>query len=369
MRRTKSFDTLLAIIMTVLIVGGGFIFASAALGLLGRGSSAITSVVINHLTLGIGAGLVALVIATYLDLAVLRRFAPHVFVAAVVATAAVFLPHIGFEHGGGRRWIILFGASFQPSEFLKIAAICLCAAYFAGIRKQITDLRYGFVGYLAIIAAPIAILLLQPDIGTLGVIMISTLTIYFVSGAPWRDIVLFVVSGVVAIALLALIKPYVMDRVTTFLNPAEGQQAAGYQIRQSLIAVGSGGFLGRGFGQGVQKFTYLPEPMGDSIFAVIGEELGFVGGCVIIVLFVALGLRGYAIAARTSDPFCRNLAVGIATYLVVEAFINIASMLGIAPLTGIPLTFISQGGSAMLVSLFSAGLLLNVSRKGAHRTT
>lgn len=349
--------------MAILVIGGGFVFASAAFGLLGRGSTAIASVVVSHLTLGVGAGIIALLTAAFIELKVLRRAAPYVFVFAVILTAAVFLPHIGMEHGGGRRWLVILGYSFQPSEVLKIAAILIASAYFAGVQKHITDIKLGLGGYLAIIAAPALILLLQPDLGTLGVICVSTLAIFFVSGAPWRDIAIFVVGALLAVTMLAFIKPYVMDRVMTFLHPAAGQQAEGYQIRQSLIAIGSGGLFGRGFGQGVQKFTYLPEPMGDSIFAVIGEELGFVGGCLVIALFVALGLRGYTIAARTQDPFRRNVAVGVSTYLVMEAFINIASMLGIAPLTGIPLTFVSQGGSAMLMSLFSAGVLLNVSRK------
>jgi cell division protein FtsW len=155
----------------------------------------------------------------------------------------------------------------------------------------------------------------------------------------------------------------VRDRIVTFFYPAEGQQAQAYQIKQSLIAIGSGGITGRGFGQGIQKFTYLPEPMGDSIFAVAGEELGFAGAFFIVFLFTAFALRWYGIAARAPDLFGALLAVGISTYLASEAFVNIASMLGVAPLTGIPLTFISQGGSAMLASLGSAGILLSISRR------
>ena len=171
----------------------------------------------------------------------------------------------------------------------------------------------------------------------------------------------------IAIALIFLagilyLKPHARDRVATFMNPSQNQQASGYQIRQSLIAVGSGQLLGRGFGQGVQKFTYLPEPMGDSVFAVAAEELGFVGAVGIIFVFLSFALRGFAIASGASDFFGGLLAVGISTYLIGEAFINIAAMLGVAPLTGIPLTFVSQGGTAMLVSLASAGILFNISR-------
>ena len=157
------------------------------------------------------------------------------------------------------------------------------------------------------------------------------------------------------------------DRITTFFDPSKGQQSQAYQIKQSLIAVGSGGFAGRGLGQGIQKFTYLPEPMGDSIFAVAGEEMGFIGTVTIVLLFIAFALRGYSIGTRSQDMFGSLLAIGLSTYLASEAFINIAAMLGVAPLTGIPLTFMSQGGSAMLASLAGAGVLLNISRQQKKR--
>ena len=366
MRRTYI-DKPLALLIAILIVGGALIFASAAFGLLGRGANNITSVVANHLLLGIGFGLLMLVLTTSIDYRLWRRFAPYIFAASLLATAAVFLPHIGAEHGGGRRWILLLGISFQPSEALKFASIVVSAAYCAAIRDQVKSMTAGLGGLLLILSFPAMLLVLQPDIGTLGVICISTFSIFWAAGARFRDMILLGLIGVLIIAALAFAKPYVRDRVTTFLNPAQGQQAESYQIRQSLIAVGSGGIFGRGFGQGIQKFTYLPEPMGDSIFAVLGEELGFAGAVATIVLFTLFALRGYHIASHTHDTFGAYLATGISTYLAIEAFINIASMLGVAPLTGIPLTFMSQGGSAMLVSLGSAGVLLNISRTSGKK--
>jgi cell division protein FtsW len=196
----------------------------------------------------------------------------------------------------------------------------------------------------------------------LGVITLATLAIFWVAGARLRDMALIALLGALAFSILFLTKPYIRDRVNTFIDPSQGRQAESYQIHQSLIAIGSGEGFGRGFGQGIQKFTYLPEPMGDSIFAVAGEELGFIGCLVIVGLFLAFALRGFHVALGAADPFGIYLATGIATYLTIEAFINIASMLGLAPLTGIPLTFVSQGGSAMLMSLASAGILLGISR-------
>ena len=361
-KRALRFDKPLAILITLLVTVGLVVFASAMFGPLARGATNVSSIASKHLILGVGAGLVALLLASFVNYRTWRRFAPHIFILSLIATALVFVPLLGFEHGGGRRWIAIANLTFQPSEALKIATVIMAAAYFSAVRPHIEQFRYGLGGLLVILAAPTALLILQPDLGTLGVIVLSTLSIFLAAGARFRDLAIVVLTGVIMITLLASVMPHVRDRVTTFLDPAHAPQGEGYQIRQSLIAIGSGGFTGRGFGQSVQKFTYLPEPMGDSIFAIAGEEFGFIGGVSIVGLFLAFALRSLAIASRAADSFGGLLAIGIASYLSIEAFINIASMLGLAPLTGIPLTFISQGGSAMLVSLFSAGVLLNISK-------
>lgn len=361
-RRSLKIDKPLVLIIALLVGVGLVIFASALFGPLSRGATHVSSVAFNHLTFGIALGLVALIFALFVDYRMWRRFAPHLFVLALIATALVFVDGLGFEHGGGRRWIELFEFTFQPSEALKIGAIFAVAAYFAAIKEKIADIRFGPGGYLALIALPAALLILQPDVGTLGIIILSTGAMYFAAGARWRDILLMVVLGILALGTLAMVKEHVRDRITTFLNPSGAPQAEGWQVKQSIIAIGSGGIAGRGFGQSVQKFTYLPEPMGDSIFAIAGEEFGFVGAITLVGLYLALAIRGFAIGSRAADLFGALLAIGIASYLSIEAFINIAGMLGAFPLTGVPLTFISQGGSAMLVSLFAAGVLLNVSK-------
>ncbi len=362
-KRGAHIDRPLALLIALLVVAGALLFASAAFGLLARGQNGMSSVVFNHLVLGVGMGLVAMCVAALIDYRRWKSLAPFVFACAIVCTALVFVPHIGFEHGGGRRWIVLFGFSAQPSELLKIAGVIAAAAYFAAMRETNMTLLKGAGGFLALLAIPATLLILQPDIGTLGVVSLSMFTVYFAAGARARDIALIAVIALTALGALVYTRPYMMDRIATFLDPAKGQQAEGYQIKQALIAIGSGGLVGRGLGQGIQKFTYLPEPMGDSIFAVLGEELGFIGTSGLVAVFLLFALRGYTVAARATDLFGGLLAIGISTYLAVEAFINMAAMLGIAPLTGIPLTFISQGGSAMLVSLASAGILLSISRR------
>ena len=361
--RHGHIDKPLAFLIGILLIGGCMIFASAAFGLLARGAHGISSAVFNHLVLGVGLGSIALLAMTAIDYRLWQRYAPYIFGIAIVLTLLVFIPHIGAEHGGGKRWIIIAHASFQPSEALKIASIIIAAAYFSAIKKRVSMFTYGFGGLCAIVAFPALILLLQPDLGTLGVICASVFAVFISAGARWSHILLVIGMAILALLILATFKPYVRDRLETFIDPSRGQQTQSYQVKQSLIAIGSGGITGRGLGQGVQKFTYLPEAMGDSIFAVAGEELGFIGAASIVLLFLAFALRGYSIASNAPDLFGSFLAVGIATYLTSEAFINIASMLSVAPLTGIPLTFISQGGSAMLTSLASAGILLNISRQ------
>lgn len=362
--RIGKTDPILIAILAALILGGALMFSSAAVGLLARGSTHISSVVFNHFFLGVGLGLVALVIGAITDYKKWRILAPYIFGLSLVGTLMVFIPGIGMEHGGGKRWIDLGFATLQPSELLKIATVMAAATYFAILREHASSWR-GLAAFGVLFAGPALILALQPDFGTLGIITISVFSVAVAGGLRVRDIAMVVVGGLTVLVLLSFTPryAYVYERIETFINPAaQSAQGDGYQIRQSLIAIGSGGLVGRGLGQGIQKFTYLPEPMGDSIFAVIAEELGFVGASIFIVLFLVLGLKGYGIAARAPDLFGGLLAVGISTYLVGEAFVNIAAMLGMAPLTGVPLTFISQGGSAMLVSLASAGILLNISR-------
>lgn len=250
----------------------------------------------------------------------------------------------------------------QPAEALKIATILLAAAYFAAKRSLVQSWLYGPGGLVLLLSLPAAMLILQRDTGTLGIICIAVFAMFFAAGAKWSHILTMAVIGAMVVGALAFTRPYVRDRIETLLHPGANPQSSGYQIRQSFIAIGSGGVLGRGFGQSVQKFSYLPEPMGDSIFAVVGEEFGIAGGLALVAAFLMLGLRGFSVAARSPDVFGALLAVGITTYLVGEAFVNIGSMVGILPLTGVPLTFISQGGTAMLVALGSAGILLNISK-------
>lgn len=187
---------------------------------------------------------------------------------------------------------------------------------------------------------------------------------YFVAGAPWRDIGVLILGTVLVLGVLIMARPYVLTRIKTFINPSENSLGSGYQIQQSLIAIGSGGLLGRGFGQSVEKFNYLPEPAGDSVFAVFAEETGFVGASVLLTLLIALVARGIVIAGNSRDLFGGLVALGFSSLIMVQIFINISAMLGIVPLTGLPLPFVSHGGTALMAVLLMCGVILNVA---AHK--
>ena len=360
----NNVDALLLFFVLALLVAGLGIFSSASLGLLARTNISVFSIAVNHIVLGIFFGSLIAYTASRVHYRVWKKWAPHLFIASAFLTALVFIPGLGLESGGGKRWLLFGPISFQPAETLKIGTILLLAAYFSKYRARLDDWRYGLGAFLAILAVPSLILSMQPDTGTLVVILASGTAMFFAAGARWKHIATIILIGAIGLAVLifAFDRDYILDRFATFLNPFHDPQGASYQVRQSLIAIGSGEVFGRGFGQSIQKFSYLPEPMSDSIFAVAAEEFGFVGSIAIVGLFIGLASRGFSIAARAPDYFGAILATGIVTYIVGQSFVNIAAMLNLAPLTGIPLIFISQGGTAMLVALGSIGILLNISR-------
>jgi cell division protein FtsW len=282
-----------------------------------------------------------------------------------LAVLLVFEPHLGFGYGGARRWINLGPITFQPSELLKFSFIVYLASWMSARKNDIKSFRFGLLPFLVIVAFVGFVLIAEPDIGTLGVIAITSSLMFLIGGGKFSQIALMILLGLGLLYVLILVKPHAMDRVQTFLNPSTADaQGSGYQVKQALIAVGSGGIYGRGFGMSLQKFTYLPEPIGDSVFAVFAEEFGFVGSAILVCLFLFFLFRGFLIVLRSSDPFAKLLGAGILISIVIQSFINIGSMIGIIPLTGLPLIFVSQGGSALVVALAEIGVLVNISKYG-----
>ena len=284
-------------------------------------------------------------------------------VLALILLLLVFIPGLGLIHGQSKSWLQIAGFSFQPSEAAKLLLILFLAGWFSqrGFPMN-SDFWNGLVPFAFIIGLISLPIMLQPDLGTLIVIISIAFTMYFVAGAGWKHLLGLALTGLGVFGLLIVQAPYRAARFLTFFNPEIDPQGIGYHINQAFLAIGSGGWLGLGFGQSQQKFAYLPEVFGDSIFAIIAEELGFIFSAFLIIAFLILLFRGLKLAQRLNDDYGRYLVVGIITWFSLQAFFNIGAMIGLLPLTGIPLPFISYGGTALASALAAAGILLNISR-------
>jgi cell division protein FtsW len=358
--RIKVDKPFLAITM-ILVVVGFFIFSSASLGLLAKESSNYSSVAFSQTVLGLLLGTCAMTIAARLNPKLWKMSAFYLLGLAAILNILVLF--IGFEHGGARRWLEVGGFSFQPSELLKLAFVLYFAGWIAGVKDRIATFKYGFVPFATLLALCGGLLLKQPDTDAFLVIVVTGLAMFISAGGKWRHVLLILLAGAIGVGFLAFTRPYIQQRIMTYLNPTADALGSSYQIQQSLIAIGSGQLFGAGFGQSVQKFTYLPEPVGDSIFAVAAEEFGFVGSVILIAIFVLFATLGLKVAVKAPDTFGRLSVVGIVIMIVSQAFVNIGAMLGVLPLSGITLPFVSHGGTSLFLSLLEVGIVLSISRK------
>jgi cell division protein FtsW len=360
-----SGDKVLSIIVTILVVGGLAIFASASLGLLARPGQSLLHIGIEQVVFGLIPGFIALVFIRFMPPKWIPQMVIPLYLGSIILTLLVFIPHLGYHTLGATRWIQIGSVTIQPAEFLKVAVILMLASYLAHAKKNIKNFRYGLLPFLGIVGIPCAILLAQPNTSTMLIVGTTCVALYFLAGAPWRDFAVVVVAALLLLSVLIYLRPYLLQRIETFMHPTESSLTSGYQIQQSLIAIGSGKFLGRGYGQSVQKYNYLPEANGDSIFAVYGEEFGFVGTALMIGIFIAFAARGLMIAGESATTFGALTVTGLTLLITLSAFMNMGAMLGVVPLTGLPLPFISQGGTALLAALASVGIILNIA---AHRS-
>lgn len=317
---------------------------------------------LRQLMYGGGLGLAAMAVASRIPYRTWRAVALPLLLVSFVLLALLFVPQLGFSAGGATRWLRLGPLTFQPSELLKLAFIVYLASWLDARRRDVASVSYGMIPFVIMLSVVGVFLLMQPDMGTLFVIVVTAGLLYFLGGGKTSQVVTLVLLGFVMFYLLVQLAPYRFDRVRVFLNPGLDPQGAGYQITQAAIAIGSGGFFGLGFGRGLQKYQYLPEPMGDSIFAIFTEEMGFLGAVALVALFFLLFLKCWRVAREAPDVFGRLLALGIALGIMTQAFVNMAAISGLLPLTGIPLPFVSYGSSALLVTLASMGIVMNISR-------
>lgn len=361
-RPTFNFDRPLFFALLSLL-GLGLIMIASAGVVYGRVRFGDDYYFLKEQLLGLGVGLAFLLILQQIDYRVWRRFVLPIFITALVLLVLVFVPEFGTTVYGAARWVEIGPLSFQPSEVMKFAIILYLSAWLSGKgRAKTSDLFEGLVPFLALLSIVGFLIIKQPDTGTLGLIFLISLAIFFASGASIRHILGLFAGGLLILFILIQIAPYRMQRFLVFMNPEHDPMGFGYQMTQALLAIGSGGIVGAGLGQSRQKFNYLPEPVTDSIFAVLGEELGMIGAVVVVSLFLFVAWRGLRIAARAPDEFGRLLAVGIVSWIVFQAFINISAITGLIPLTGIPLPFISYGGTSLAVILAAMGILLNISK-------
>jgi cell division protein FtsW len=308
-------------------------------------------------------GVAVWIATTAIDYRKWRDWAPRLLGLAIIALLALMVPGISHSQNGATRWIGLGPISVQPAEILKIALILYLAAWFEKRQDELTSFFDGVIPFMIMVGvACFVIVVLQRDMGTAMVLGLAAVGVFFAAGMKWRHLMAIAVVGGGAAWAAVLLFPHRLSRIMTFIDPSKAVTGQGYQINQALIAIGSGGIAGLGLGHSIQVYGYLPEAANDSIFAIMGEEFGLIGALGIIALFGLLVYRGLQVARTAPDMFSRLVATGISLLLLFQAIINIAAMLALVPLTGIPLPFISYGGTSLVVTLFASGILLNISK-------
>jgi cell division protein FtsW len=311
-------------------------------------------------------GSLALLGALRVDYRRLERWQWPILAGAAVLLILVLVPPLAQPINGTRRWLRLGPVSFQPAEVAKLALVIFLAAWLARHRDHLGDLRRGLAPPLIVAGMLAALVLAQPDLGNCVTLIAVTLALLFLGGGPVRYLVALLLTALPLMALAILLAPYRLRRVTTFLDPWSDPRGSGFQIIQSWLALGAGGVFGRGVGESKQKLFYLPEAHTDFIFAVVGEELGFVGALAILAGFVILIWRGLRVGLRAPDAFGAYLALGITALIAVQTLVNLGVVTGSLPTKGLPLPFISFGGSALLTTMLATGVLLNISQQGQH---
>jgi cell division protein FtsW len=315
----------------------------------------------KHL-MSVAIGIVVMLVVSRVRLEMLERWASITLPVCVLALLAVLTPGVGAERGGAQRWIALGKFSLQPSEFVKLGVVLFLARWISRHRDRLPSFIDGVLPALTCVGFCCALMMGQPDFGTTVILGALALLMLFVGGARPAHVGGLVLAGMIGIVIAVQVAPYRMRRLLAFMDPFEHSQDSGFQLVQSLIAFGSGGATGVGLGQSKQKLLFLPEAHTDFIFALVGEELGLLGALLVLTLFAVVAIRGFRIAARHPDPFASLLAFGLTAVLILSAVVNIGVVLGVLPTKGLPLPFLSYGGSALLATMIEVGVLAALSR-------
>ena len=320
------------------------------------------SLFLRQVMYGAIPGLILMYLLSRINYHVWQKFAPLLVFIGIILLVLVLMPGIGFKTGNARRWINFGFFFFQPAEFLKLVTVFYLASWYDKRQRQAHDLYYGFLPSLVIVGLIVGLIILQPDLGTMLVLAGIAAVMFFIGGVRIKYLFSAAAGGLLVFWLLIKAAPYRMHRFLAFFDPNADTKGVTYQIYQALIAIGSGGWWGVGIGQSRQKYNYLPEPMGDSIFAIMAEELGYIRIMIVLAIFLLFAYKGYKISRAAPDTFGKLVAAGITSWIVLQALINIGGIAKVIPLTGIPLPLISYGSSALVVTLAAIGVLLNISR-------
>jgi cell division protein FtsW len=356
-----SLDTVLVISVAAL-VGIGLVMIFSASSATAYAEHGDIAYYLKRQLVWLAVGLVGAYVFYRIDYQRLKRAAPYFLLAAIVGLALVFVPHVGLGVNGGRRWIGTSSLSLEPSEFAKLAMVIYLSAVLSARGERITSLVRGLFPLCVPVAIMAILVLREPDMGTASLLLFIALTLFFAAGARIVHLGAVVLATVPFAALTVLASPYRRARIFAFVDPWKDPLNTGFHIVQSLLALGSGGIVGVGLGASRAKFFYLPEQYTDFIFSVLGEELGLIGTLAVIALFLTLAYRSIRIALAAPDRFGFFLAIGCAAMITIQAFVNIGVVSSSWPVTGVPLPFISFGGSSLVVSLIAVALIANVGR-------
>jgi cell division protein FtsW len=351
------------LVVTVVLVGLGIVMIYSASAIRAQERFGDPTFFLKKQTIWAALGLLAMVWAVAWDLKRFQRVTPILFLVSLLLLLLVIVPGVGIKINGARRWLRFFGLSFQPAELAKLAAVLFLASYFARRQDRLDSFLDGFLPPLMMTGIMAGLIIVQPNFGTAVILLITAAVMFYVGNARISHMVVTAAVAVPGMLLLMWMSTHGRARLLAVWNPSQASARATYQLDQSFYALGPGGWLGLGLGNSMQKLFFLPEPHNDFIFAILGEELGFVGAMVVVALFTLVLWRGTRTAVRVADPYARYLAMGVTTLVVSQAAVNMAVVSGLLPTTGVPLPFLSFGGSSLVIMLFAVGILLNVSRK------
>ncbi len=361
--RSLLADKIFLVVVSALTIGGLVFLSSASVALSENKFGTIYYFSLRHI-FAILIGVALFLVIQTVSYRFWKKLALPLMVFSILLLFVILFTSLGFRSGGATRWLSIGPIFFQPSEIAKISFVLFLAWWFDR-EKRVHSFLFGFLPVTLAVSVMGVLLMLQPDLGTFLIIATTALVMYFVAGGSIRYSALFITLGATAFLLLALFVPYRFDRIRVYLNPETELLGIGYQVRQAAIAIGSGGFWGAGYGSSFQKQGFLPEPIGDSIFAVVAEEFGFLRAMIILLLFLMLLWRGILAAGAAPDFFAKLVVTGIITSIVAQAFVNMGSISGLLPLTGVPLPFISYGGTSIVATFIGMGIVYQIIRKSS----